>query len=160
MASRKVWLRKSVSTCALQHSELTTAQESRFAFPLEPGLHFFNTYSPSRPRLRLQFEVQRSSPRRSCCAYASVFGGSGYVPQMSRNEVQIQLTTAQHAQYAHAVFLSVFVSVANKGRPDQFPKLKVASSILVARPNSHGNGYHAGGAAQARIQLDGQGGKP
>jgi hypothetical protein len=52
---------------------------------------------------------------------------------MSRNEVQIRLSTAQHAHYAHAFFLSIFVSVANKGRLDQLPKLKVASSILVAR---------------------------
>ena len=57
----------------------------------------------------------------------------GFVPQMSRNELQIRLSRAQHAQYAHAFFLSISVSVANKGRPDQLPKLKVASSILVAR---------------------------
>ena len=59
----------------------------------------------------------------------------GFVPQMSRKEVQIELSRAQHAHYAHAVFLSIFVSVANKGRPYQIPKLKVASSILVARSN-------------------------
>ncbi len=52
---------------------------------------------------------------------------------MSRSELQIQLFTAQHAQYAHAVFLGICVSVENKGCRDQIPKLKVASSILVAR---------------------------
>ena len=52
---------------------------------------------------------------------------------MSRNDVQIELSRAQHAQYAHAVFLSICVSVENKGLPNQIPKLKVASSSLVAR---------------------------
>ena len=55
------------------------------------------------------------------------------VSQMSRNEVQIRLSTAHHAHYAHAFFLSVFVSVGNKGHQDQLPKLKVASSIPAAR---------------------------
>ena len=58
-----------------------------------------------------------------------------FVPQMSRNDVQIELSRAQHAQYAHAVFLSICVSVENKGLPNQIPKLKVASSSLVARSN-------------------------
>ena len=52
---------------------------------------------------------------------------------MSRREVQIELSRAHHAHYAHVVFLSVFVSVANKGRLYQIPKLKMASSILDAR---------------------------
>jgi hypothetical protein len=52
---------------------------------------------------------------------------------MSRNEVQIELSRAQHAQNAHAAFLSISVSVANKGSVDQIPKLEVAGSIPVAR---------------------------
>ncbi len=60
-------------------------------------------------------------------------GAIAFVPQMSRNKLQIRLSTAQHAHYAHSVFVRIFVSVENKGRPDQLPKLKVASSILVAR---------------------------
>ncbi len=56
-----------------------------------------------------------------------------FVPQVSRSDVQIGLSKAQHAQYAQAVFLSICVSFGNKGRPNQIPKLKVASSILVAR---------------------------
>ncbi len=60
-------------------------------------------------------------------------GAIAFVPQMSRSEVQIELCRAQHAHYAHAVFLSICVSVANKGSLNQLPKLKVASSILVAR---------------------------
>jgi hypothetical protein len=35
----------------------------------------------------------------------------------------------------HIRFVSIFVSVANEGRLIQIPKLKVASSILVARSN-------------------------
>jgi hypothetical protein len=52
---------------------------------------------------------------------------------MSRSEVQIRLSTAHYAHYAHAVLLGIFVSVANKGCPDQLPKLDVAGSIPVAR---------------------------
>jgi len=52
---------------------------------------------------------------------------------MSHNDLRIRRATAHHAQYARAVFLSVFVSVENKGRLDYIPKLKVAGSIPVAR---------------------------
>ena len=52
---------------------------------------------------------------------------------MSRNEVQIELSRAQHAHYAHEFFLSISVSVANKGSLDQIPKLRVAGSNTVAR---------------------------
>ncbi len=57
----------------------------------------------------------------------------GFVPQMSRNEVQVELPKAQHARYARAFLLGIFLSVENKGRLNYIPKLKVASSILVAR---------------------------
>jgi hypothetical protein len=40
----------------------------------------------------------------------------GFVPQMSRNEVQLGLSKAQHAHWEHAVFLGIFASAANKGR--------------------------------------------
>jgi hypothetical protein len=52
---------------------------------------------------------------------------------MSRNEVQIELSRAQYAHYAHEFFRSICVSVANKGSLDQIPKLEVAGSIPVAR---------------------------
>ncbi len=52
---------------------------------------------------------------------------------MSRNYLQLQLLDAWHAQYAHEFFLSIFVNVENKGSLNYIPKLKVASSILVAR---------------------------
>ena len=57
----------------------------------------------------------------------------GFVPQMSRNEVQVELLKAQHARYARAFLLGIFLSVENKGCLNYIPKLKVASSILVAR---------------------------
>ena len=40
---------------------------------------------------------------------------------------------ARYAVHARTFFLSVFVSVENKGSQIQLPKLKVASSSLVAR---------------------------
>ncbi len=52
---------------------------------------------------------------------------------MSHNCVHVEQSKAHHAQYAHAIFLSKFVSVANKGSWDQLPKLEVAGSIPVAR---------------------------
>src|SRR6266496_5443254 len=61
----------------------------------------------------------------------SAFSEVSSVPQMSRSDLQIELSTAQYAQYAHTFFLSIFVSVANKGCPDQIPKLEVAGSIPV-----------------------------
>jgi len=61
------------------------------------------------------------------------------VPQMSRNYLHFQLLDAWHAHYAHAFFLSTFVNVENKGSLNYIPKLKVASSILVARPKQSSN---------------------
>ncbi len=52
---------------------------------------------------------------------------------MSRNYLHLQLLYAWHAQYAHEFFLSICVSVVNKESLNYIPKLKVASSILVAR---------------------------
>ena len=52
------------------------------------------------------------------------------------NVLQRHAFQARHARYAtHAriFFLSDFVSVENKGSKIQLPKLKVASSSLVAR---------------------------
>jgi hypothetical protein len=51
------------------------------------------------------------------------------VPQRHAN----QATHARYAVHARTFFLSDFVSVENKGSKIQLPKLKVASSILVAR---------------------------
>ncbi len=44
---------------------------------------------------------------------------------MSRNYLRLQLLDAWHAQYAHAFFLSIFVSVADKGRMNYIPKLEI-----------------------------------
>ena len=57
----------------------------------------------------------------------------GFVPQMSRNELQIELSRAQYAQYAHGFFLSICVGVLNKGRLNQIPKLEVVGSSPIAR---------------------------
>ena len=51
------------------------------------------------------------------------------VPQRHANHA----THARYATYARAFFLSHFVSIENKGSKIYFPKLKVASSSLVAR---------------------------
>jgi hypothetical protein len=51
------------------------------------------------------------------------------VPQRHAN----QATHARYAAHARAFFLGDFVSVENKGSKIQLPKLKVASSSLVAR---------------------------
>ncbi len=49
----------------------------------------------------------------------------GFVPQMSRNEVQVELPKAQHARYARAFLLGIFLSVENKGRLNYIPKLVI-----------------------------------
>jgi hypothetical protein len=51
------------------------------------------------------------------------------VPQRHANHA----THARYAAHAHTFFLSDFVTVENKGSKIQLPKLKVASSSLVAR---------------------------
>jgi len=54
------------------------------------------------------------------------------VPQQSAN----QALHARYAAHARAFFLSDFVSIENKEAMNKIPKLKVASSSLVARSNS------------------------
>ncbi len=52
---------------------------------------------------------------------------------MSHSDLQKGHCRAHDAHYALAFFLGVFVSVENKGLLGYIPKLKVASSIPVAR---------------------------
>jgi hypothetical protein len=54
---------------------------------------------------------------------------------MSHSDLQKGHCRARDAQHAPAIFLSVFVSIENKGPLGYIPKLKVASSSLVARSN-------------------------
>jgi hypothetical protein len=56
------------------------------------------------------------------------------VPQTSPSDTQI-LMLAGRAAHARTFFLNDFVSVENKESKIQLPKLKVASSSLVARSN-------------------------
>ena len=76
-------------------------------------------YAHVRARASKFEDVRESSGPRA------LWSSDRFVPQMSRSELQIQLFTAQHSHYAHAVFLSICVSVVNKGRPDQIPKLVI-----------------------------------
>jgi hypothetical protein len=55
------------------------------------------------------------------------------VPQNVPQRYANQAADARHAVHARRFLLSDFVSVENKERLSYFPKLKVASSILVAR---------------------------
>jgi hypothetical protein len=55
---------------------------------------------------------------------------------MSHNDLQKGHRRAHDAHYALAFFRGVFVSVENKGSLGYIPKLKVASSIPVARSKS------------------------
>ncbi len=57
------------------------------------------------------------------------------VPQMSRNYLHIQLLDAWHAQYAHAVLLSIFVNVVNKGSRNYIPKLVIRVRFPSPAPN-------------------------
>ena len=59
-------------------------------------------------------------------------GRSGRPPNVPQRHAN-QATHARYAMHAHTFFQSDFVSVGNKGLKIQLPKLKVASSILVAR---------------------------
>jgi hypothetical protein len=58
------------------------------------------------------------------------------VPQMSHNDLQKGRSKAHDAHYALAFSPSVFASVENKRSLGYIPKLKVASSSLVARSKS------------------------
>src|SRR5262245_30345429 len=60
------------------------------------------------------------------------------VPQRHAN----QATHARYAAHARTFFLIDFVSVENKGSKIQLPKLKVASSSLVARSNFVSTGFN------------------
>src|SRR5215831_10475219 len=59
------------------------------------------------------------------------------VPQRHAN----QATHARYAAHARTFFRSDFVSIENKGSEVQLPKLKVASSSLVARSSLLGNSF-------------------
>ena len=52
---------------------------------------------------------------------------------MSHSHMQKGRARAHHAHCALAFFLGIFASVENKGSLGYIPKLKVASSSLVAR---------------------------
>ncbi len=60
----------------------------------------------------------------------------GFVPQMSRNEVQVELPKAQHARYARAFLLGIFLSVENKGCLNYIPKLVIRVRSSSPAPTS------------------------